>query len=256
MRLRVCVCGRRPLNDHKGSVDLPSFDLCRRQTAWLRGARSRLLRRAGIEHRSVIVELGAGWGLVASELCRRTGRRVIALDRRGPPCSTQTPGVELHDDVDWLAGRAEALPLADASVDLVFAQFTFLWLNPPAAIAEAVRVLVPGGILAVIEPDYDGMMEHPEQIATRQIWMAALQRAGADPRIGRKLPGLFEAAGLRVETRFPDRYEAAQPARLDLLSELPLTASQQQSLDQVKKCLAETRTAIAYLPLWMVLGEK
>lgn len=249
MRLR----GRRTLNDHVTSdVDLPNLDLCLEQAAWLRGARSRLLRRAGIEHRNVIVELGAGWGIVSNELCQRSGRPVVAIDRRPRP-----RGVTLHEDVQWLVGCAERLPLDDASVDLVFAQFTLLWLNAPRAVAEAVRVLAPGGALAVIEPDYGGLMEHPAEIATRDVWMAALQRAGADPGIGRKLPDLFAAAGLRVETRFADRYEPAHPARLDLLAELDLTENQRQQLQRVRGYMQANPTiGVAHLPLWMVLGQK
>lgn len=251
MRLCVCLRRRRPLNDHQPErIDLPSFDLCKQQAAWLRGARSRLLRRAGIGRRRCIVELGAGWGIVANELCVRSGQHVIALDRRPPP-----EAVELHEHVEWKVGRAEELSMADASVDLVFAQLALLWMEAPAVIAQIERVLAPGGVVAVIEPDYGGLMEYPEEIATKQIWISALQRAGADPYIGRKLPELFGAAGLRVETRFPDRYELAQPARLDLLSELALTTDERSQVDRIAQQL-RPNASVAHLPLWMVLGEK
>ncbi|GAG42589.1 unnamed protein product, partial [marine sediment metagenome] len=89
------------------------------------------------------------------------------------------------------------------------------------------------------------------------FWVAALQRAGADPCIGRKLPSLFAAAGLRVETRFPDRYQIAQPARLDLLRELRLTADERRQIDRIRARLrAQPEIGVAHLPLWMVLGEK
>lgn len=253
--MRVCVClrGRRSLNDHAfPDFDLPSFELCVAQAAWLRGGRSRLLRRAGIERRQTIVELGPGWGIVSNELCERCDRRIVAIDRRPRP-----QGVSLHENVDWVVGRAEELPLDDGSVDLVFTQLTFLWLDASRAVAEVARVLAPGGVLAVIEPDYGGLMEDPEEIVTRSIWMTALRRAGADPCIGRKLPGLFSAAGLRVETRFPDRYELAHSARLDLLAELALTEDEQQHVERIRARLSvEPETGVAHLPLWMVLGEK
>ena len=249
----LCLRGRRPLNDHAISdVDLPCLDLCLEQAAWLRGARSRLLRRAGIERRETIVELGAGWGIVSNELCQRSGRRVVAIDVRPRP-----QNVGLHKNVDWVVGHADQLPLADASVDLIFAQFTFLWLNAPSAVAEAARVLAPGGAVAVIEPDYGGLMEHPEEIATKALWIATLQRAGADPFIGRKLPDLFAAAGLHVETRFPDRYELAQPARLDLLDELRLTEDEQRQVERIRTRLrSNPQGGVGHLPLWMVLGQK
>ena len=254
-RMRLCLClrGRWALSDtERERFDLPSYELCSKQANWLRGARSRLLRRAGIERRQRVLELGAGWGIVASELCSRTGRRVFALDRRSQPRD-----VPMHEHVDWLVGRAERLPVANESVDLVFAQFAFLWLDAPQSIAEVVRVLAPGGCVAVIEPDYGGLMEYPEEVVTRPLWIAALQRAGADPFIGRKLPRLFSAAGLRVETRFPDRYEMAQSSRFEFLAELPQGQQEQEQLMLIRSRIdAHPEQGISHLPLWMVLGEK
>jgi hypothetical protein len=89
------------------------------------------------------------------------------------------------------------------------------------------------------------------------VWVAALQRAGGDPFIGRKLPHLFSAAGLRVETRFPDRYEMAQPARIDFLTELPLSQEERKKMKAIRQWLREhPDEGICHLPLWMVLGEK
>jgi len=249
----VCLRGRWSLIvDSSSDVDLPSWELCSAQAAWLRGARSRLLRRADIARRRTVVDLGAGWGIVSNELCERSGGKVIAIDRRSRP-----RGVKLHKNLEWIVGRAEQLPLPDASVDLLFAQFVFLWLEAPRAVEEVARVLAPRGVVVVIEPDYGGMMEHPPTAATKDVWLSALQRAGADPCIGRKMPELFAASGLRVESRFPDRYEPAEQARLDLLSELPLTDVQRQRVDRIRSEFSTPEdTAIAHLPLWMVLGEK
>jgi SAM-dependent methyltransferase len=210
------------------------------------------LRRAGIERRKTIVEIGAGWGIVANELCSRTGRKVIALDRRPKPSPA-----DLDKHVDWVVGHAEQLPMADESVDLLFAQFTFLWLDLAKSISEVVRVLSPGGIVAVIEPDYGGLMEFPEGIVTQPVWISALKRVGADPIVGRKLPGKFADAGLAVETRFADRYETADPYRLDFLTELPLTGQERQQIESVQQRLKQhPETGTSHLPLWMVLGEK
>jgi SAM-dependent methyltransferase len=253
MRVRVCLCRRWPLSPIvSASFDLPRFELCRRQSDSLRGARSRLLRRAGIERRNTIVEIGAGWGIVANELCSRTGRTVIALDRHPQPSEAV-----LNEHVDWVVGRAEDLPMANESVDLLFAQFTFLWLDVAKSIAEVVRVLAPGGVVSVIEPDYGGLMEFPEGIVTQSVWIAALKRVGADPTVGRKLPGKFAEAGLRVETRFADRYETADPRRLDFLTELPLTGQERRQIEPIDQWLKQhPGEGTSHLPLWMVLGEK
>jgi SAM-dependent methyltransferase len=54
-----------------------------------------------------------------------------------------------------LAGSAEHIPLPDASVDVVHARFAYFF--PPgrdAGLAEALRVLRPGGTLVVVDNDH------------------------------------------------------------------------------------------------------
>ena len=49
-------------------------------------------------------------------------------------------------DYPWLVGDAEALPLASASVDLVFSSLAIQWCHRPQLLfAELARVLRPGG---------------------------------------------------------------------------------------------------------------
>ncbi|MFL6795880.1 MAG: class I SAM-dependent methyltransferase [Xanthobacteraceae bacterium] len=71
--------------------------------------------------------------------------------------------------LDLIVGKAEALPLAQATLDAVTSVFLFHELPPSirrAAIAEFARVLRPGGTLVLVDslqfgdqPDYDGMLE-------------------------------------------------------------------------------------------------
>jgi SAM-dependent methyltransferase len=49
-----------------------------------------------------------------------------------------------------LAGRAEEIPLADASVDAVFAAEAFQWFDGERALAEIARVLRPRGVLVLM----------------------------------------------------------------------------------------------------------
>lgn len=95
---------------------------------------------------AVVVDGGAGTGKLTASLLA-AGRQVMAVD----PDETMLaelrralPGVDARD------GRAEALPVATASVDaLVYGQ-AWHWVDPPAACAEAARVLRPGGALGLI----------------------------------------------------------------------------------------------------------
>ncbi len=59
------------------------------------------------------------------------------------------PGTEV------LAGSAEQIPLADASLDVVHARFAYFF--PPgtdAGLTEVLRVLRPGGVLVAVDNDY------------------------------------------------------------------------------------------------------
>ncbi len=60
-----------------------------------------------------------------------------------------------------------------------------------------------------IEPDYGGMIEYPPEIAAKDIWINALTRAGADPFMGRKLPGMLRCAGLECGSEFAGSHRAA-----------------------------------------------
>ena len=52
--------------------------------------------------------------------------------------------------IEWLEGRAEALPLPDGSFDAVVSQFGFMFFeDKPRALVEMMRVLKPGGRLAI-----------------------------------------------------------------------------------------------------------
>jgi ubiquinone/menaquinone biosynthesis C-methylase UbiE len=92
-----------------------------------------------------VLELGAGTGIAARELEKRTARLV---------CTDLGPKMlgRLHErspSVPVLVCRAEALPFADASFDLVCGAQMWHWVDVPVAAPEVVRVLRPGGALAV-----------------------------------------------------------------------------------------------------------
>lgn len=117
--------------------------------AWYR---RRALRRAGLAPGQKALDVAVGTGLVAREAVRILGRPqdVIGLDlsqgmlaeaRRALP-----PGVAL------VRARAEALPIADASVDFVSMGYALRHVSDLAAtFAEYRRVLRPGGRVLLLE---------------------------------------------------------------------------------------------------------
>jgi ubiquinone/menaquinone biosynthesis C-methylase UbiE len=93
-----------------------------------------------------VLDLGAGTGKLTRVLVARY-RRVVAvepLDGMRAILEQVVPGAES------LAGSAETIPVADASVDAVFAAQAFHWFANDHAVAEIARVLRPGGLLALV----------------------------------------------------------------------------------------------------------
>ncbi|MFX3735718.1 class I SAM-dependent methyltransferase, partial [Streptococcus suis] len=55
-----------------------------------------------------------------------------------------------YPELSWLNGEWEALPVADNSVDWLFANLSMQWVdNLQNAMSEAYRVLKPGGVVTV-----------------------------------------------------------------------------------------------------------
>ncbi len=238
------------------TVDLPSAGLLSQQAAWLAPGRARLLRRVAVARRRRVLDLGAGYGTVTGELVRRSGGAVVAVD------SKQTA---LSHDPDSFAGAgrvcgtAAKLPFEDAAFDLVFCQVVLMWVSLAEAVREIWRVLLAGGVLVALEPDYGGLIEHPPELATRDLWLAALSRVGADPLVGRKLPGVLTAQGFAVRVDLLSELVPPSPLRFDLLRGLPLTREEQQILETVESEAAHRSGAwgqVVHLPFVLVTATK
>jgi SAM-dependent methyltransferase len=105
-----------------------------------------LARRLRLAPGSRVLDLAAGTGKLTGLLVP-TGADVVAVEPVAAMRETlaaDLPGVEVLD------GRAEAIPLDDASVDAAVVGQAFHWFDGPAALAELHRVLRDGGSLALM----------------------------------------------------------------------------------------------------------
>ena len=232
----------------------PAEDLLEAQAEWLAPVRTGLLRRAAVARRKSVLDLGAGVGLVTEELARRCGGRVVALDRD----YTALAGQRLNA-IDRVTARAESLPFKNGSFDLVFSQCSLMWMEARTALEEIYRILDENGVLAAIEPDYGGMIEHPEEIAVKDIWISGLTRAGAEPSLGRRLPELLAGVGFKWQVNLLDRLYPPHQTRFDLLAGLPLTAQEKEILAEARKAdalMPADRPKVAHLPFFAVLAVK
>lgn len=89
------------------------------------------------------VDVGCASGQVTAALAARFARVVgVDLDVSAMALATAAPNVEFR------AAVAEATGLPPAAADLITAGAALHWFNTPAFVAEALRVLRPGGVLA------------------------------------------------------------------------------------------------------------
>jgi ubiquinone/menaquinone biosynthesis C-methylase UbiE len=93
--------------------------------------------------RARVLELGCGTGNYAIALRQRCNISVIGLD---PSRQMLAHAAARAWDIDWICGRAEALPLVTQCIDVVFSVDVIHHIaDRMAAFREARRVLRPGG---------------------------------------------------------------------------------------------------------------
>jgi ubiquinone/menaquinone biosynthesis C-methylase UbiE len=156
---------------------------------------------ADVQKGDRVLDVACGTGaatIAAAEIAGNSGSVVgldanpdmLAVARRKPA------------NIEWLEGRAEALPLPDGSFDAVVSQFGFMFFDDkPAALREMMRVLRPGGRLAVAvcdavetSPGYGAFARLLDRLFGRQVGDAF--RAPFALGDAEKLAGLCRDAGI------------------------------------------------------------
>lgn len=131
-----------------------------------------LLDAAEVGRGARVLDVASGPGYVAAAAAER-GASVVGVDIAEAMISLAR---RLHPQLEFRHANAEALPFADGSFDAVVANFLMLHLGrPERAAAEFVRVLAPGGRLALTVWDL------PERARFLGVLLDALAAAGASP---------------------------------------------------------------------------
>jgi ubiquinone/menaquinone biosynthesis C-methylase UbiE len=153
-----------------------------------------LALRPGME----VAEIGCGMGTVARELAAIVdpGGRAYGFDiSEHFIARARTRAAAESNHVDFQVADAAELPLGDGSLDAYRAERVYMHLkDPEAALAEAFRVLHPGGRLLTMDQDWDTLRFDGDLAETR-----AVTRAFADSMvngtIARRMRPLLRQAG-------------------------------------------------------------
>ncbi|MGB9897293.1 class I SAM-dependent methyltransferase [Thermanaerothrix sp.] len=201
------------------------------QAGWSAQIRQHLLKEIGNHSIRRILEVGCGTGAVLSDSIWEPYLR-YGLDIQ---FSFLSHAKHLLPSSHLCQGDGYNLPFAANTFDLCYTHYFFLWVNPAHVMRELMRVTRPGGFIAALaEPDYGGRIDYPSPLEKLgQLQITAIQKAGGDPFIGRKLASLFSNSGLinlhigvfGAYWKYPPDLEIAPSEwlglRLDLQSILP-----------------------------------
>ena len=142
------------------------------------------LARAIAPTARTVLDLACGSGPMSRQLMAE-GRTVIGIDNSAAEialAAERGPG-------PWIRGDIHRLPIADDAVDAITSSLGLVVVSQvEEVLAEAARVLKPGGVLAAIAPGIRGL-------APRDV--RVLSRVTARLRAKPKFPGAVELAGFK-----------------------------------------------------------
>jgi SAM-dependent methyltransferase len=128
----------------------------------------------GLGPEATVVDVGAGTGKLTRLLVERFAR-VVAVEPLRPMRELLAASLPR---VDAREGTAERLPLGDGDAAAVFVAEAFHWFDGPAALAEAARVLAPGGGIVLLWNLPAGGWDPPLPDRARALFREAISRGG------------------------------------------------------------------------------
>lgn len=163
----------------------------------------------GLDEAESVLDVGCGTGVAARAIAARadfSGRvtgidlspRLVAVGKR------LAEEERVGDRVDLRAGDTRDLDFPDESFDAVVAHTLVSHVaEPRTVLAEAARVLKPGGGIGIFDGDYASLTFGQADSAKAKADDEALVEAVVtNPRVMREMPRILREVGLELETTF------------------------------------------------------
>jgi SAM-dependent methyltransferase len=176
----------------------------RQQTIELHAHAVALIDHVGLRSGQSAIDIGCGPSGVLELLSEQVGPsgHVVGLDF--DPAHVALARAFANErgltNVEILQADATNTGLDDSSFDLVHARTVLVTIpDPTAVVREMVRLVRPGGWVAGEEADGVPFLcnpPHPAWDRLTEVFLQTWELDGADIHLGRRLPGLFQRAGL------------------------------------------------------------
>jgi SAM-dependent methyltransferase len=150
------------------------------------------------------LDVGCGPAFLACELAREVGMsgRIVGVDESPEMLEAARARIAregLGNRVEVRPGDASRLDAPSGAFDFVTAVQVYLYVaDVEAALAEAARVLRPGGRLAVVDTDWDSCVWLTADRERHRRVMEGRLEHFAQPHLPARLPGLLARAGFRL----------------------------------------------------------
>jgi ubiquinone/menaquinone biosynthesis C-methylase UbiE len=137
-----------------------------------------LCLEAQVERPALVVDLGSGTGLSTRVWADRADE-VVGVEA-SPEMREHAQQATEARNVRFVQAYAQATGLPDGGADVVTCSQAFHWMEPTATLAEAARILRPGGVFAAYDYDWPPVV-HP---AVEAAFEEMLRRVGQRRVVG------------------------------------------------------------------------
>jgi arsenite methyltransferase len=167
-------------------------------------SRPDILRRRALVHEALgaapgdrVLDAGCGPGFYVAETLERVGAEgsVVGVDASEPMLALAAKRCAGHANVGFEQGDVTKLPVRDADFDRALSVQVLEYVDDiPAALAELLRVLRPGGRVLIWDVDWATVSWHSEDPARMERFLAAWDEHLADPSLPQTLSARRRAA--------------------------------------------------------------